>query len=86
MIISPYTISAFTEEVVKISSFNDELRKLATPPVAKMSGKVKALLGATAATGIGLGMVGEQAKDDIVAGRTMRRGQARAQGLRPMWT
>ena len=93
MTISPHMISAFTEEIAKLSSFDeaavshyDELRKLAAPPVAKMSGKAKALLGAVGVGGVGLGMAGEQAKDDIVSGRTMRRGQARAQGIRPMWT
>jgi hypothetical protein len=71
-----------------MSAFSDELAKLAVAPAqaAKMSGKMKALLGVTGVAGIGAGMVGEQAKDDLVQGRTMRRQQARQQGIRPMFT
>jgi hypothetical protein len=71
----------FTPELM--SAFSDELVKLSSAPAkaAKMSGKMKALLGLTAAGGVAAGAAGEQAKDDIFSGRRMRQQQARAQGV-----
>jgi len=62
----------FSKEVM--SAFNDEVVKL-----AQMS-KLKAGLGAAGL--VGTGMLAEQAKDDMLAGRRQRRGQARAMGMK----
>ena len=68
-----------------LQAFNEVLLKEATAPPAaveaKMSGKAKALLGLTAAAGVGAGIVGEQAKDDLVQGRTSRKQMSQSQGL-----
>ena len=71
-----------------LQAFSDELSKEASKQqaAAKMSGKMKALLGLTATGGVAAGAIGEQAKDDIVSGRQMRHSQARAQGLNPLFT
>ena len=63
-----------------MQAFAKEMAKVAAPipPAAtakKMSAGMKALLGATAATGVAAGVVGEQAKDDIVLGRKVRKQQ-----------
>ena len=60
-----------------MDSFFDTMReKTAAPPPAKgLSKGVKALLGLTAAGGVATGVVGEQAKDDLVLGRRMRKQQ-----------
>lgn len=83
--IDPLVLAAFSDELLKVSSAPAGAAA-AAEGAAKMSGKMKALLGLTAAGGVGLGAVGEQAKDDIVAGRQMRISQARAQGLSPYLT
>jgi hypothetical protein len=68
-----------------LQAFNEALLKEAAAPpaaaAAKMSGKMKALLGLTAAGGVGAGIVGEQAKDDLVQGRTSRKQMSQSQGL-----
>lgn len=82
--INPETLSMFAVELTKLSAFDSELHKLAAPApaqAAKMSGKMKTLLGLTAAGGIGAGAMGEQAKDDLLQGRRQRHGQARAMGM-----
>lgn len=68
--------------VNQLAAFSREISKIAS--AAKMSNKMKAALGLTAATGIGVGAVGEQAKDDLLAGRFQRRQEARMQG-RKTW-
>ena len=61
-----------------IRAFAEEVTKDATAPIAKakkMSAGMKALLGTTAVGGIALGAAGEQAKDDYVMGRRIRKQQ-----------
>ena len=69
-----------TPEILK--AFYDEMNKQAMLGKAKLGRKGALLI----AGGAGLGMVGEQAKDDIVQGRAMRRNAARSQGINPLLT
>ena len=70
--ISRETIQAFSHEIVKLSSAKTEGIKL-----------TKAKAGALLGIGGGLGMVGEQGKDDLMAGRRSRQAQARSMGTTP---
>ena len=58
-----------------IISFSNEMLKLSVAPPKGLSKGVKAALGLTAAGGITAGAIGEQAKDDLVMGRRMRKQQ-----------
>ena len=58
-----------------IISFSNEMLKIGAPPVKGLSKGVKAALGLTAAGGVAAGAIGEQAKDDLVMGRRMRKQQ-----------
>jgi len=71
-----------------IRAFSDALVKEAGAPAqaAKMSGKMKALLGLTAAGGVGAGVVGEQLKDDAIQGRAARKQMSRGQGIHHLLT
>lgn len=71
-----------------LRAFSDTVSKEASAPTqaAKMSGKMKALLGLTAAGGVGAGVVGEQLKDDAVQGRAARKQMSRGQGLHHLLT
>ena len=73
-----------------LQAFNEVLLKEAVAPpaaaAAKMSGKMKVLLGLTAAGGVGAGVLGEQAKDDIVQGRLSRMQMASGQGIHHLLT
>jgi len=72
-----------------LQAFNEALLKEAVAPpaaAAKMSGKMKGLLGLGAAAGVGAGVLGEQAKDDIVQGRLSRKQMARGQGVHHLLT
>ena len=75
-----------------LQAFNEALFKEAVagaPPAAaaaKMSGKMKALIGLGAAGGLGLGIVGEQAKDDAIQGRMSRKQMAAGQGIHHLLT
>jgi hypothetical protein len=59
------------------SFFTSMREKTAAPPAPPkgLSKGVKTLLGLTAAGGVATGVVGEQAKDDIIMGRRMRKQQ-----------
>ena len=60
-----------------LQAFHRELEKSA----ARLTKTKAALL---LGTGAGLGMAGEQAKDDLMAGRRARKQQAQAMGVSPM--
>lgn len=60
-----------------LQAFNAELEKSAMRLTKTKAGL---LLG----TGAGLGIIGEQAKDDLMAGRRARKQQAQAMGVSPM--
>lgn len=60
-------------------AFQSELQKQAN--MGKLTKTKAALL---LATGAGLGMAGEQAKDDLMAGRRSRKQQAQAMGVSPL--
>lgn len=62
-----------------LRAFHGELQKQAS--MGKLTKTKAALL---LGTGAGLGMVGEQAKDDLMAGRRTRQQQARAMNVSPM--
>lgn len=73
MIFSPEMFDAFSDELVKLST--------APAAAAKLSkGQIAGLLGLGAVGGA----VAEQAKDDVFAGRRMRKQQAQAQGVSPL--
>lgn len=59
-----------------LEAFSDELVK-----TAKLSRKAKAGLAATGLLGVAAGTRLEQLKDDTLAGRRQRIGQARAMGI-----
>ena len=73
-----------------LRAFSQELYKEAAAPpaatAAKMSRKMKAALGLAAAGGVGVGAVGEQAKDDIVQGRAARKQMSQGQGIHHLLT
>jgi hypothetical protein len=73
-----------------LRAFSQELYKEAVAPPAatatKMSRKMKALLGLTAAGGVGAGVAGEQLKDDAIQGRTARKQMAQGQGIHHLLT
>lgn len=73
-----------------LRAFAQELYKEAAAPpaatAAKMSGKMKAALGLTAAGGVGAGVVGEQIKDDAIQGRLARKQMSRGQGIHHLLT
>ena len=79
---SPDVLHSFAQEVVKVSAFNDEVRKLAgLAEVAEMpvrdaarhvGGAVAKHIPAAAA-GAGLLYAGKRLKDDVQAGEALRR-------------
>ena len=76
MISSPGVFDAFSDELVKLST---------APGTALALGKlgkrhIAGLLGLGALGGV----VAEQAKDDVFAGRRMRKQQAQARGVSPL--
>lgn len=62
-----------------LRAFHSELQKQAS-----MGNLTKTKAALLLAGGAGLGAVGEQAKDDLMAGRRTRKQQAQAMGVSPM--
>ena len=73
MSFSPEMFDAFSDELVKLS-------KAPATAATLTKGQLAGLLGLA---GVG-GVVAEQAKDDVFAGRRMRKQQAQAQGVSPL--
>ena len=68
---------------VTLAAFSDELHKLASAGAAanKLGPLTKAKALGLLGVGAGAGIVGEQAKDDLLSGRRSRQQQARAMNV-----